>query len=123
MKKTPVKKIKIAYFSMMRFIETGAENWLESWYKYPPKTEKAGCNEIFATGIYGKNRSQKYIEIYKTPDVPVLDEKIVVDFVKKRATILNTAFEKRIPPPCDDSVKEWKCNTRYCPVFELCQKI
>lgn len=122
----PVNKIEIAYMSMMDVIKTGKPAEFMEYLKNPPKAVKSGEKDRrrmigdpeFIKEYYGGRK--KFKCTYLVPEVPIMDERSVIGYVKPKAEAILKGFEFDVePPPCDEDMRAWKC-AGYCDVKQFC---
>jgi len=116
-----IKQLKVIYVSMMSFAQTGQVNEIIQKLKRPPTQKKSGFK--YFTPPKEITGYDNYTLYYDTPEIPIWSEEETIQFIAPRIAMLNDAFEYgKLPPKCDEEMAKWKCQSRYCQVYDLCQK-
>jgi hypothetical protein len=118
-----VDRIEIAYLSLMQVVKTGqVVPLVEFLTNAPPKGGKRknmiGTPRLIRTYPSGKKKWECF---YRIPEVPMYDDKTILDFVTPRLACLSQAFKSKIMPPvADEETRRWKCDG-YCQVRQQCE--
>lgn len=122
----PVENLKIQYMSMMQVVETGGllRDKTRLLVSPPEKNVTEVSRRVLSTSSDRRTGAQtsSYELVYRVPEIPVMEDDIIRDFVLEQRKALIEGFKTGTPPGmAGDDERRWLCG--FCPVKAYCDKI